>query len=99
VQLMNTQIISVTEECPLMSTAEIMVNKGKHPLAVLRGNRLVGTNDRTDVIRTLLESGNATQEGRYRLFRFYTLLDLYFVEKISASQLTTSVLWYPDFAG
>ncbi len=64
VQLMNTQIISVTEERPLMSAAEIMVNKGKHPLAVLRGNQLVGTVDRTDVIRALLESGNITQEGK-----------------------------------
>jgi CBS domain-containing protein len=64
VQLMNTQIISVTEECPLMSAAEMMVNKGKHPLAVLRGNHLVGTIDRTDIIRALLESGNTTQEGK-----------------------------------
>jgi len=62
VQLMNTYIISVTEECPLMSAAEMMVNKGKHPLAILRSNQLIGIIDRTDIIRALLELGNTTQE-------------------------------------
>jgi CBS domain-containing protein len=61
---MNHHVISVSEECPLMIAAETMVNRGKHPLAILQGNQLVGTIDRSDIIQALVISGNTIQEEK-----------------------------------
>ncbi len=53
--LMNERVITITEEAPLMRAAELMVNTGKHPLAVVREGRIVGTISRADVVRGLLD--------------------------------------------
>jgi CBS domain-containing protein len=54
--VMNIQVISVSEQTELMRAAELMVNSGKHPLPVLRDGGLVGTIDRADIVRVLLAS-------------------------------------------
>jgi CBS domain-containing protein len=53
--LMNEKVISVTEETPLLRGAELMVNSGKHPLAVLRNGKVVGVISRSDIAHALLE--------------------------------------------
>ena len=53
--LMNERVISVSEETPLIRAVELMVNSGKHPLAVLRNGKVVGVISRSDIARALLE--------------------------------------------
>lgn len=52
--LMNPHIISVPENYPLMDAAKVMINEGKHPLAILQGKQLIGILDRRDIVRALL---------------------------------------------
>jgi acetoin utilization protein AcuB len=54
-QLMNTQVISVPENYPLMDAAQRMINDGKHPLAILNGKQLIGIIDRSDIVQALLK--------------------------------------------
>lgn len=57
--LMNPHVISIPENYPLMDAAQIMINEGKHPLAILSGKTLIGIIDRSDIIQALLKMGNA----------------------------------------
>jgi CBS domain-containing protein len=52
--LMNTNVLSVTEDTPLLKAAEIMINSGKHPLPVLRQGAVVGMITRQAVVRAVL---------------------------------------------
>jgi len=52
--LMNQDVIRKPEDYPLMLAAEMMVNRGKHPLAVMQGEKMVGTIDRRDIVQALL---------------------------------------------
>ncbi len=52
--VMSSYVLSVRPETSLMNAAEIMVNKGKHPLAVTEGKRIIGVIDRADIIKSLL---------------------------------------------
>ncbi len=60
--LMNPYVIKVKEDCPLMVAAEIMVNRGKHPIAVVMNESLIGVIDRADIIRALLAAKEALLE-------------------------------------
>jgi len=60
--LMNPYVIKVNEDCPLIDVAEIMVNRGKHPIAVVKNKCLIGVIDRSDIIRALLKAKNAPIE-------------------------------------
>ncbi len=52
--VMSSYVLSVRQDTPLMFAAEIMVNKGKHPLAVTEGEKIIGVIDRADIIKSLL---------------------------------------------
>ncbi len=53
--VMSPYVLSVRQDTPLMNAAELMVNKGKHPLAVTEDKRIIGVIDRADIIKSLLE--------------------------------------------
>jgi len=52
--LMNEKVITVGEETTLLRAAELMTNSGKHPLPVLRDEKVVGVISRADIVRALL---------------------------------------------
>jgi CBS domain-containing protein len=52
--LMNDKVLSVTENTTLIRALELMVNTGKHPLPVLRDNKVVGIISRSDIARAIL---------------------------------------------
>jgi CBS domain-containing protein len=52
--IMNEQIITVTEDTSLMKAVALMVNHGRQRLPVVRSDLLVGLVSRTDIVRTLL---------------------------------------------
>jgi acetoin utilization protein AcuB len=66
---MTDQVLTVTEELPVMEAAALMANLGKHPLPVLRAGKVVGTIDRWDVVRALLglESQTIVTPGNHAL--------------------------------
>lgn len=59
--LMNSQLLYVTEETPVLKAAEIMINSGKHPLPVLREGQIVGVVTRMSLVRAVLESQEAEE--------------------------------------
>lgn len=59
--LMNSQLLYVTEETPVLKAAEIMINSGKHPLPVLREGQIVGVVTRMSLVRAVLESREAEE--------------------------------------
>lgn len=52
--IMNDQVLSVSEDTSLMKAAALMVNNGKQRLLVLRSGNLVGMITCADVVRALL---------------------------------------------
>jgi len=46
--------LTVQEDFPLMKAAALMMNTGKHPLAVMHDGKVVGVLARSDVVRGLL---------------------------------------------
>lgn len=52
--LFNDEMLTVSEDMPLMQAIALMVNSGKHPLPVTRGGAIVGMIERADVVRALL---------------------------------------------
>jgi CBS domain-containing protein len=46
--------LTVSEDFPLMKAAALMMNTGKHPLAVTQQGKVVGVLARSDVVRGLL---------------------------------------------
>ncbi len=54
-QLMNPHVISVPENYPLMDAALMMINEGKHPLAILNDKQIIGIIDRCDIVQALLK--------------------------------------------
>lgn len=58
--VMNREVITATEDMPVLRAAELMVNTGKHPLPVLRSGRVVGVVDRADIARALLSAIDAS---------------------------------------
>ena len=54
--LMNENLLTVTEETPVLKAAEIMINSGKHPLPVVRAGQVVGVVTRMAIVRAILES-------------------------------------------
>lgn len=54
--LLNDEMLTVSDDLPLMQAAALMVNSGKHPLPVTRRGEIVGTIERIDVVRALLSS-------------------------------------------
>ena len=52
--LMNVHMISVPKDYPLMVAAEMMINGGKHPLAILQGKQLVGIIYWNDIVQAFL---------------------------------------------
>lgn len=61
--LMNTNVLSVTEDTPLLKAAEIMINSGKHPLPVLRQGAVVGMITRQAVVRAVLAARHGEMDG------------------------------------
>ncbi len=61
--LMNTNVLSVTEDTPLLKAAEIMINSGKHPLPVLRQEAVVGMITRQAVVRAVLAARHGEMNG------------------------------------
>jgi CBS-domain-containing membrane protein len=53
-EVMATSVVSVDEETPLMRIAALMANTGAHPILVLRGQCVVGTISRREVIKAIL---------------------------------------------
>ncbi|KPL77268.1 hypothetical protein ADN00_09010 [Ornatilinea apprima] len=60
--LMTPYVLGVTEESPLMSAATLMINQGKHPLAVTKDQKIVGIIDRIDIVKYLLGLGASASE-------------------------------------
>lgn len=52
--IMNKQMLSVTEDTPLLKAAALMINNGRQRLPVLRAGKIVGMISRADVVRALL---------------------------------------------
>ena len=52
--IMNVQVLSVSEDMSLMKAAALMVNDGKQGLLVVRANEVVGMITRADVVKALL---------------------------------------------
>lgn len=57
--IMNDQVIGVTEDTPLMKAAALLINVNRQRLPVLRGDVLVGFVSRADIVRVLFEAGSA----------------------------------------
>jgi CBS domain-containing protein len=55
--MMMRQVVTVTEATPLEEVVALFVNRGLHPLPVVRDGRLVGLVGRADVLRALLQLG------------------------------------------
>jgi len=53
--IMTKDVISVDEDTSLDDVATIMSEKGKHYLPVMRGEKLVGVVDRSDVVRAIIK--------------------------------------------
>ncbi len=58
---MSEHPIVVNEDLSLLAAAALMVNRGKHPLPVLRGGKLVGVISRSDIARAVLTQSHATE--------------------------------------
>lgn len=58
--LLNDEMLTVSEDLPLMQAAALMINSGKHPLPVTRCGEIVGIIDRIDVVRALLTVEEST---------------------------------------
>jgi CBS domain-containing protein len=52
--VMARPVITVTPETPVEEAAAVMSNRGRHPLPVVEGGRIVGVISRSDIIRALL---------------------------------------------
>lgn len=52
--IMNEQLITITEDTPLMKAAALMINNGRQRLPVVRDGQVVGLVSRVDIVRTLL---------------------------------------------
>ena len=58
--LMNEKVITVNEDATLLCALELMVNRGKHPLPVLRDQRVVGIISRMDIVHAMVaQQGNS----------------------------------------
>ena len=57
--IMNDQVISVTEDMPLMKAAALLVNNNRQRLPIMRGSKVVGIVSRADIVRTLLTAQRA----------------------------------------
>jgi CBS domain-containing protein len=53
-QVMSDQVITITEDTPVMQAVALMSNMGVHPLPVLRDRRLVGIVSRKDTLKGIL---------------------------------------------
>ncbi len=62
-RVMQRQVATVSPETRVIEAAAIMTNQGFHPLAVLRGRRLVGVISRADIVRSLLGAAAATDDS------------------------------------
>src|SRR6266571_4635710 len=62
-RVMQRQVTTVSPETRVIEAAAIMTNQGFHPLAVLRGRKLVGVISRADIVRSLLGAAAATDDG------------------------------------
>lgn len=62
-RVMQRQVTTVNPETRVIEAAAIMTNQGFHPLAVLRGRKLVGVISRADIVRSLLGAAAATDDG------------------------------------
>jgi len=58
--LFNDEMLTVSEDLPLMQAAALMVNSGKHPLPVTRCGEIVGMIERMDVVRALLAADESS---------------------------------------
>lgn len=57
--MMMKQVVTVAEATPVEEVVALFVNRGLHPLPVVRDGRLVGLVGRADVLRALLQLGKA----------------------------------------
>lgn len=58
-RVMQRQVTTVSPDTRVIEAAAIMTNQGFHPLAVLRGRKLVGVISRADIVRSLLRAAAA----------------------------------------
>ena len=61
--VMNEQVLTVSDDLPLLRTASLMVNSGKHPLPVTRDGEIVGVIGRMDIVRALLAHARPVAAG------------------------------------
>jgi len=57
-EVMRRRVLTISPEAPLVEAAAKMINRGLHPLPVVKAGRLIGVISRADIVAALLE-GNA----------------------------------------
>jgi CBS-domain-containing membrane protein len=57
--VMARGLVSVAPDTPVADVAATLANQGRHPILVLEDGRLLGVIGRADVVRALLEAGEA----------------------------------------
>ena len=62
--VMARAVLTVHADAPIEEAAAIMSNRGRHPLPVLDGGRMVGVISRADVIRAMLREASENVERR-----------------------------------
>ncbi len=62
--VMARPVITVRPDLPAEEAAAIMSNRGRHPLPVVEGGRMIGVVSRSDIARVLLDLAARPSDGR-----------------------------------
>jgi len=57
-QVMRRRVLTIAPDAPLVEAAAKMINRGLHPLPVVKAGKLIGVISRADIVAALLK-GNA----------------------------------------
>jgi CBS domain-containing protein len=55
--LMSSPVVTASEDTPISELADLMTNHRIKPVSIMRTGRLVGVVSRSDIVRTLIDSG------------------------------------------